>query len=284
MEKANDIINYDRIAKAITYIRNNFKYQPKVKDIANEVNLSAYHFQRIFTDWAGVSPKSFLQYTSIEYAKQILKNSEATLFDAAFETGLSGTGRLHDLFIKIEGMTPAEYKNGGKNLIINFSFNTSPFGNIIIASTQKGICYMGFYENEEEALINLTSQFPNASFIPGHDTMQERALQIFKSKKHSNLDEIKLHLKGTDFQLKVWQSLLKIPTGNLANYQVIAGHIGKLSSSRAVGNAIEKNPVAYLIPCHRVIRVNGEVGGYMWGNERKGAIIGWEAAQLDSYK
>lgn len=275
---AQEHINYIRIAEAIEYIRENFKEQPNLDEVAAKVHLSPFHFQRLFTDWAGVSPKKFLQYISVEHAKQLLKEKEATLFDATHETGLSSTGRLHDLFIKIEGMTPGEFKNGGENLSINYSYAESPFGNIIVASTPKGICYMAFAENEATATADLKAHFPNADFKQKLDLIQQNALYIF-THDWDKLNQIKLHLKGTDFQLKVWETLLKIPMGDLSTYGQIAQEIENPKASRAVGTAIGSNPVAFLIPCHRVIQSSGQFGGYMWGTTRKTAIIGWEAAQ-----
>ena len=276
-----DHINYNRIAEAIGYIKNNFKQQPNLDEVAEKVHLSPAHFQRLFTEWAGTSPKKFLQYISVEHAKSILKEDQkATLFDATFETGLSSTSRLHDLFINIEGMTPAEYKNGGKNLTLHYSFAESPFGNLIVASTAKGVCYMAFEDGEEKALNDLKRKFPNATFQRKLDLLQQNALFIFQN-DWSKLHDIKLHLKGTDFQLKVWESLLKIPMGKLATYGTIAKRIGIPNASRAVGTAIGSNPVAFLIPCHRVIQSTGDFGGYMWGNTRKTAMIGWERAKTN---
>jgi AraC family transcriptional regulator of adaptative response/methylated-DNA-[protein]-cysteine methyltransferase len=273
-------INYTRIAEAIDYIRTNFKNQPGLEEIAEKVHLSPFHFQRLFTEWAGVSPKKFLQYISVEYAKGILKEKQATLFDAAYEAGLSGTGRLHDLFVQIEGMTPGEYKNGGAELDINYSYAQSPFGNILVASTSKGICYMAFTEDEQASLNDLKNRFPNAKFKQILDQLQQNALYIF-THDWTKLSQIKLHLKGTPFQLKVWETLLKIPMGELTSYGTIAHKITRPNASRAVGTAIGSNPVAFLIPCHRVIQSGGAPGGYMWGLTRKSAIIGWEAAKVN---
>lgn len=277
--KVQQEINFNRIADAIGYLSQNFTSQPDLDEVAAKVHLSPFHFQKLFTEWAGVSPKKFLQYISVEYAKGILKNKQATLFDAANETGLSGTGRLYDLFIKIEGMTPGEFKKGGENLRINYSYAESPFGNILVASTHKGICYMAFANDKADAFSTLHNHFPNAHFRQITDLIQQNALDIF-SKDWSQTDQIKLHLKGTDFQLKVWETLLKIPVGKLSTYGNIAGEIHNPKASRAVGTAIGSNPVAYIIPCHRVIRSTGTFGGYMWGPSRKTAIIGWEAAQV----
>ncbi len=274
-------INYNRIAAAIDYIKANFKDQPSLNEIAETVHLSNFHFQRLFTDWAGVSPKKFMQYISVEYAKQLLKEKQATLFDTAYKTGLSGTGRLHDLFINIEGMTPGEFKNGGENLSLNYSFAESPFGKLLVASTSKGICHMAFFSNEQQALSILTSRFPNAMYNQVADKIQQDALFVFQN-DWSKLNQIKLHLTGTPFQLKVWETLLKIPTGNLTTYGAIAKKIDRPKASRAVGTAIGNNPIAFLIPCHRVIQSSGNIGGYMWGTTRKTAIIGWEAAKINA--
>jgi AraC family transcriptional regulator, regulatory protein of adaptative response / methylated-DNA-[protein]-cysteine methyltransferase len=279
--KEQDNINFSRITEAIAYLREHFQQQPDLYDVADKVHLSPFHFQRLFTEWAGTSPKKFLQYISIEHAKKILRSNNATLFDAAMDTGLSGTGRLHDLFMKIEGMTPGEYKSGGENLEINYSFAETPFGNIIIASTQKGICYIAFTDVESLALNDLKKIFPNARYKHFVDLVQQNALRIF-TRDWSKLAQIKLHLKGTDFQLKVWETLLKIPMGRLTTYGEIAKQINNPNASRAVGTAIGSNPVAFLIPCHRVIQSSGIFGGYMWGPERKTAIIGWEAAKNDT--
>ena len=276
-----DSINYYRVAEAIEYIRNNFKRQPDLDEVAKTVNLSPFHFQRLFSEWAGITPKKFLQYTSIQYAKSLLKDSQETLFETAHQTGLSGTSRLHDLFVAIEGMTPGEYKYGGKTLEINHSFEATPFGNLLVASTMRGICYMAFEEEQQLALSKLRAKFPNATLNEKPDLIQQNAMLIFQA-DWTKLKQVKLHLKGTDFQLKVWESLLKIPMGRLSTYGSIAREIDLPNASRAVGTAIGSNPVAFLIPCHRVIQSSGIFGGYMWGPTRKAAIIGWEAARADA--
>ncbi|WP_294316231.1 methylated-DNA--[protein]-cysteine S-methyltransferase [uncultured Chryseobacterium sp.] len=274
-------IDYERIARAIDYIRSNFRLQPGLEEVAEEISLSPAHFQKMFSDWAGTSPKKFLQFISLEHAKSLLKEEKASLFDTALETGLSSTSRLHDLFVKIEGMSPAEYKNGGKSLRINYSFSGSPFGNVIAGSTEKGICYLAFENDIPKALGDLQAKFPNASFFEQQDDFQKNALSIF-SKDWTELNTVKLHLKGTDFQLKVWESLLTIPMGKLSTYGKLAEKIGHSKASRAVGTAIGSNPVAFLIPCHRVIQSSGKIGGYMWGTERKQLIIGWESSRTYS--
>src|SRR5579863_5935951 len=276
--KQQEQINYDRVAEAIDFIRDHFQTQPSLEEVAERIHLSPYHFQRLFTDWAGVSPKKFLQYISVEHAKEVLKDQRATVYDAAFETGLSGTWRLHDLFVSIEGMTPGEFRNGGAELEINYSFAECPFGEMLVASTARGICYMAFVEQEAAAFADLQSQFPNARYRQVTDLTQQNALYIF-TQDWSRLAEIKLHLKGTEFQLKVWETLLTIPMGSLTTYKDIAGRIGNPQASRAVGTAVGDNPVAFLIPCHRVIQSTGVIGQYHWGASRKTAMIGWEAAR-----
>ena len=248
--------------------------------MAGRLRLSTHHFQRMFTDWAGVSPKKFLQYTTLEYAKGLLKKNGSSLLDAALDSGLSGTGRLHDLFVNIEGMTPGEYKNGGMDLSINYSYAECPFGKILVASTPKGICYISFFENEKKVFQDLKSIFPNATYNQTVDMIQQNALFIF-THDWSQLGKIKLHLKGTEFQLKVWETLLKIPMGKLSTYGQIGDQMGNPKATRAIGTAIGNNPVAFLIPCHRVIRSSGEFGEYHWGDSRKVAMIGWEAAKTD---
>ena len=274
-----DSVNYHRIAAAIDYIKANFKSQPDLNEVAESVNLSPFHFQRLFSEWAGVSPKKFLQYLSLDFAKSMLKTQQATLFDVALETGLSGTSRLHDLFLHIEGMTPGEYKNGGEQLRIQYNFAESIFGKIIIASTDKGICYLAFVEDTEAFAFQLLHDtFPNAHYIQGQPEIHQHALQLF-AKDWSQAQDIKLHLKGSPFQLKVWEALLKIPAGRLSTYGTIAAELNNAKACRAVGSAIGKNPIAFLIPCHRVIQSTGIFGGYHWGPTRKTAMIGWEAAQ-----
>lgn len=279
--KSQQELNYNRIADAIRFIKKNYRTQPKLEEIAEHINMSPFHFQRMFSEWAGTTPKRFLQYLNIEYAKKILKETHATLFDTACELGLSGTGRLHDLFINIEGMTPGEYKNGGLALNINYSFADTPFGKIIAASTDKGVCHMAFVdEGERRAFDHLRSIFPNAKYVLSPDTKQQHALSVF-DRDWNRLEEIKLHLKGTEFQFKVWETLLKIPAGGLAIYADLATKSGYNGACRAVGTAVGKNPVAFLIPCHRVIKATGEPGNYHWGEMRKNAIIAWEAAHKD---
>lgn len=269
---------YSKIEAAIKYIDENFKSQPSLDEISNSINLSPTYFQKLFKDWVGISPKKYLQFLSVNYAKSLLVEKEENLFNTSIDSGLSSTSRLHDLFVKIEGMTPGEYKNGGKNLIIDYSFSSSPFGEIIIASTQKGICYLAFINSKNEGLNDLTCQFSNALIQNKSNEIQLNAIKLF-TEKWDDISLVKLHLKGTDFQLKVWEALLTIPYGELSTYGGLSNAINKPKASRAVGTAIGKNPIAFLIPCHRVIQSSGQTGGYRWNPIRKKVILGWEAAK-----
>jgi AraC family transcriptional regulator, regulatory protein of adaptative response / methylated-DNA-[protein]-cysteine methyltransferase len=276
-------IDFDRIANAIDFLKNNFVQQPSLDEVAGHVNMSPFHFQKMFTEWAGVSPKKFLQYITISHAKSMLRDREkqATLFDAAIETGLSGTSRLHDLFVNIEGMTPGDYKNAGEYLNIEYSFANTHFGKIIIASTQKGICHIAFVNDEMDAIKFLQKSFSKSTLLL-QKNIQHKNVTDFFSNNLNQKEKINLHLKGTAFQLKVWETLLTIPTGKLTTYGAIANAIENPKASRAVGSAIGDNPIAFLIPCHRVIQSTGIFGGYMWGEKRKAAIIGWEAVNTSN--
>ncbi len=270
--------DYQRIAAAIEYIRANSKEQPPLDAIAAHIHLSPFHFQRLFKEWAGVSPKKFLQYISAEHARALLLKNK-TLADVSFEAGLSGTSRLHDLFVAVEAMTPGEFKNGGENLEISYIFSATLFGDVIIAATQKGICKIDFIENRDTAVKKLSGYWPNAVLKEKKNEHQQQVLHFFQQ-DWTNLSAIKLHLKGSPFQLKVWEALLKIPSGELSTYASVAHAIKKPKAFRAVGTAIGDNPVAWLIPCHRVIKSTGIIGEYHWGSVRKTSIIGWEQSRL----
>lgn len=269
-------IYYNQIARAIEYIDGHRREQPTLDTVAAEIGMSPFHFQRIFKEWAGITPKQFLQYLNAGYAKHMISETRASLFDTAHEVGLSGTSRLHDLFVTIEGMTPGEYRNGGRGLTINYSYAATPFGDILIASTPKGICFMEFADDHALALNALKSKFPNASYVQFCDAIQQNALFIF-TQDWSRINEIKLHLRCTPFQMKVWETMLKVPCGGMTTYGDIAASIEEPEAARAVGSAVAANPVALLIPCHRVIRSTGDFGNYHWGSVRKQAILGWEA-------
>ena len=279
--KSQLIIDYQRIAETIDYVIENFKDNPSLDEIASVINLSPYHFQRLFSRWVGVSPKKFLQHIKINYAKDKLASEKLPLLHVAYDLGLSSVSRLHDLFVKVEGMTPGQFKSRGEGLEIKYSFHDTYFGKLIIGSTSIGVCYMGFVKDHALGAEKIKAKFLNATFFEGTDDIQVNALKIF-NKDWTNLGNISLHLCGSPFQLKVWEALLSIPMGSLSTYGGIAKNIDRPGSFRAVGNAIGDNPVAYLIPCHRVIRSNGQAGGYRWGLNRKRAMIAREALALDN--
>ena len=273
-------LQYTKIKQAIEFLNKNFKDQPSLDVIAEHVHLSPFHFQKLFTNWAGVSPKKYLQFLTLDYAKEALRCSQASILEASIDTGLSSPSRLHDLFVNVEAMTPKEYKNGGESLMIDYSFAETPFGLIIVASTTKGICYLAFCANKLEGFNALSLIYPNAKYCESVNSMHKNAVSIF----HDNwqkTNEVRLHLRGTEFQLKVWQALLNIPAGDLSSYGDVASAIGTEQSYRAVGTAIGRNPVAFIIPCHRVIQRTGKVGGYRWGTVRKQSMIAWDAAKTN---
>ena len=285
-------IDYRRIEAAIAYIASHYRDAPSLDEVAAAANLSPFHFQRLFTRWAGVSPKGFARYLSLDHARALLRHEGVSCLDAAYEAGLSGPGRLHDMFVRIEAMTPGDYGRGGAGLEIRYGFADSPFGAVIIAATPRGICHLAFCDDgggddRDIALERLRTAFPEADISPaeaGPATISPSAREALSAlgRGWSTPAEIRLHLRATPFQLKVWEALLRIPMGRLASYGDVAAAIGRPGAGRAVGTAIGGNPVAWLIPCHRVIRQSGETGGYMWGAARKQAIIGWESARCDA--
>ena len=272
--------DYSRIEKAILFLGENFRSQPSLEEVARSVNLSEYHFQRLFRRWAGISPKRFLQFLTIEYSKGLLEESK-NLLDVTYEAGLSSPGRLHDLFVAIEAMTPGEYKSRGGGLRITYGIHPTPFGPCLLATTERGICGLSFHGREDcgRAVKNLKSQWPGATFSEGPALTGPLVNRIFHSARAAAGRPLNLFLKGTNFQIKVWQALLKIPTGAVVSYEDLAVLLRRPGSARAVGSAVARNPVAFIIPCHRVIQKFGAAGDYRWGSARKKAILAWEAAR-----
>ncbi|MBI9084945.1 MAG: methylated-DNA--[protein]-cysteine S-methyltransferase [Desulfobacterales bacterium] len=270
--------DYERVEKAIQYLETHFHTQPSLGRIAESTGLSEFHFQRLFSRWVGISPKRFLQYLTKEYAKQMIAGSER-LLDAAFDAGLSGSGRLHDLFVACEAVTPGQYKSRGADLEIAYGIHPSPFGDCLIGSTERGICWLSFVRGlgEKDLLDELARHWKNAILTRNPDRTGPVMEQIFTFPSTGDPAPLHLYVQGTNFQIKVWEALLKIPMGRAVTYQDIARHIGMPKAARAVGNAVGKNPIPYLIPCHRVIRKMGEFGYYGGGPARKKAILGWEA-------
>ena len=271
--------DYQRIEKAIRFIENNFTSQPTLDQIAESVHLSKFHFNRLFKRWAGISPIQFQQILTLEYAKEKLADA-SNLLDTAFDAGLSGPGRLHDLFITFEAMTPGEFKKMGGGLKIGYGFNDTPFGQCLLAVTERGICHLGFVEknNRSEAFNQIQHGWPEATLYEDQTRTRQIVRRIFRLKQPVDSRPFHLHLKGTNFQVNVWRALLKIPAGSIVSYQDIAALIGHPKAFRAVANAIAINPVGYLIPCHRVISKSGKIHQYRWGSARKKAIVGWEAS------
>jgi AraC family transcriptional regulator of adaptative response/methylated-DNA-[protein]-cysteine methyltransferase len=267
--------DYDRIEKAIYFLEDNFQHQPELSEVAKSAGLSEYHFQRIFTRWAGISPKRFLQFLTRENAKDLLKRS--SVLSATYSVGLSSPSRLHDLFVNTEAVTPGEYKTRGAGLVIRYGFHPSPFGEALIGLTDRGICHLSFVQNSQEAaLMNLKANWSNATILEDIQATAALIEPIFSLGQ--NPTPISLFVTGTNFQLKVWEALLNIPRGALTTYEQIATQIGQPGALRAVGTAVGHNPIAYLIPCHRVIRKMGAFGNYRWGTARKKALLGWETA------
>lgn len=276
-----DSINYTyaRIEKAIKFIEANFHRQPSLEEIARSAHMSEYHFQRVFSTWVGISPKRFLQFLTKEYAKELLAESR-NLLDVTYEAGLSSPGRLHDLFVTCEGVTPGEYKSQGRSITIEFGFHESPFGDCLLAVTEKGICGLDFVQEmgREHELAELRTRWENAHFLENPAATTEIAQRLFAKQEERDSVPFHVYLKGTNFQLKVWEALLRIPYAHVVCYEDVASLIGKPNAVRAVANAVGSNPVPFLIPCHRVIRKMGTWGGYGGGRARKKAIIGWEAS------
>jgi AraC family transcriptional regulator of adaptative response/methylated-DNA-[protein]-cysteine methyltransferase len=271
-------LDYTRVERALHFLNANHLRRPALDEIAAHVHLSPFHFERLFQRWAGTSPKRFLQYLTKEHAKALLRDSKS-LLDVAYESGLSGAGRLHDLFVSCEAVTPGEYKLGGKGVTIRYGFHPTPFGECLLASTERGVCALRFVAtpSRQAALRELQDEWRAAEFVKDDDETGEICRQIFRVGPEDSRAPFHLHLRGTNFQLKVWQALLTIPAGGVTNYSDLAAKIGAPNAQRAVGSAVGRNPIAYLIPCHRVIRTLGVIGDYRWGHERKQAMIGWES-------
>ncbi|WP_259017061.1 methylated-DNA--[protein]-cysteine S-methyltransferase [Emticicia fluvialis] len=275
-----DNIDYSRIEKAIHFIEDNFQLQPSLKEIADHVALSEFHFNRLFSKWAGTSPQRFMRFLTKEFAKEKLTQSD-NLLEATFESGLSSTSRLHDLFVTYEAMTPAEFKAKGDGLTIHYGIHETPFGQCLIAVTGRGITDLRFIETEghEMAISEIRTDFANAEFVFDKEFTRPFIEQIFYGTEKT-LTPITLLLRGTNFQIKVWEALLKIPFGQMVSYNTIAQNIGQPTAHRAVGTAIGSNRLAYVIPCHRVLQKVGGIGGYRWGITRKKAMLGWEMGRL----
>lgn len=277
--------DYERIEKSIKFLETNFPSQPGLKELADHIGLSEFHFQRLFSRWVGISPKRFLQFLTKEYAKHLLEDS-VNLLDVTFEAGLSSPGRLHDLFVNCEAVTPGEYKSKGDGLTIKYGFHPSPFGECLLATTERGICGFFFVKNRDrkDPLTELRYFWEHAEIVEDPHASQELIDRIFNPSFADTGTPLHLILNGTNFQIKVWEALIKIPFGAMVSYEDVAIQVGIPAATRAVGSAVGKNPISFIIPCHRVIRKTADFGNYGGGTARKKAILGWEAAQVSLHQ
>ena len=274
--------DYARVEKAIRFLVNNWQDQPGLTQMSEAAGLSEAHFQKMFTRWAGLSPKRFIQYLTLEHAKQALQESQSVL-DVSFEVGLSGPGRLHDLFVACEAMTPGEYKAMGGGLGITYGYAPSPFGECLVGETDRGVCGISFVDGDRvAALDDLKGRWPGASFNRDDKRVEQTAARVYAvygGNTSKSDKDLRLVLKGTNFQLRVWEALMRIPSGCVTSYDNLAERVGKPGAARAVASAVARNPLGPIVPCHRVIRSTGAITGYYWGPDRKRAILGWEAAR-----
>ncbi len=270
--------DYERIEKVIKYIDAHYQEQPSLATLARVANLSESHFQKLFSRWTGVSPKSFLQFLTAQKAKQLLLASKDVL-TASLESGLSGPGRLHDLMISIEAMSPGEFKTKGKGIEILYGTHATPFGSCLIGLTPRGICHMAFFDaDKDRAIAEMKERWAGATFRPSQVKTAPVIRELFKK---TGKRRFSLLLRGTPFQIKVWEALLSIPEGEVVSYNHLAKLAGSPKASRAVGSAVGSNTIAYLIPCHRVIRETGFLGQYRWGESRKKTILHWELTRKE---
>jgi len=273
-------LDYQRIARALAYLRAHYREQPDLAEVAGQFGLSESHFQRLFTRWAGISPKRFIQYLTVEHAKAMMAG-QSSLLELSADAGLSGPGRLHDLFVNLEGLSPGEYRKQAAGMNISWGQVDTPFGKATLAFTPRGVCHLAF-SDDPDPLQKLVGSWPRATLTEKPNEAQKLAHRIFEHAKAGH--PVSAWVVGTNFQLQVWRALLGIPSGSVRNYRQVAEQLGRPSAARAVGTAIAANPIGYLIPCHRVLRGTGDIGEYHWGSERKAAMVAWEAAQSHALK
>jgi AraC family transcriptional regulator of adaptative response/methylated-DNA-[protein]-cysteine methyltransferase len=270
--------DYDLVRRCLAFLTENWREHPSLDSLASETGVSPHHLQRVFTRWAGLSPQAFLQAITIDRARELLRES-ATVLDAAYEVGLSGPGRLHDLFVTHEGMPPGAYRAKGRGLVISYGFHPSPFGLALVMTTPHGLCGLAFADEGEQqaALADMRARWPEARYVEDSARTAAFATRIFDTAKWRADQPLRVVLIGTDFEIRVWETLLRIPLGRATTYSEIACHIDKPMAARAVGTAVGRNPVSFVVPCHRVLGKSGSLCGYHWGLTRKRAILGWEA-------
>lgn len=276
--------DYELIRRAIAFLSETWTEQPPLERLAQHLGLSPGHCQKLFKRWCGLSPKEFVQAITVDHARNLLGGS-ASVLETAHEVGLSGAGRLHDLFVSHEAMTPGDYKRRGDGLEMAYGFHPSPFGEALLMATERGIAGLAFVNEDAgqtraEALADMTQRWPRATFAERPDVTAREARTIFDPAKWRREQPVRLVMIGTDFDIRVWETLLKIPMGRAVSYTDIARHIGQPSASRAVGSSVGRNPISFVVPCHRVLRGDGSLGGYHWGLTRKRALIGWETGQM----
>jgi AraC family transcriptional regulator, regulatory protein of adaptative response / methylated-DNA-[protein]-cysteine methyltransferase len=273
--------DYDVVRRAIGHIRGHWREQPEIDAIAEAAGVTPTELHHLFRRWAGLTPKAFLQALTLDGARQLLRDS-ASVLDATYEVGLSGPGRLHDLFVTHEAMSPGEWKTGGEGLTIFFGFHPSPFGSALVMATERGLAGLAFADPGEEraALADMKSRWPRAAYVEDSARTAAIARRIFDSSQWQQDKPLRVVLIGTDWEVRVWETLLQIPMGRLTTYSDIAGKIHKPAAARAVGAAVGKNPVSFVVPCHRVVGKSGDLTGYHWGITRKRAMLGWEAGQV----
>jgi len=278
--------DYDQIRRAIAFLTQRWEEQPSLERLADHLGLSPAHCQKLFKRWCGLSPKEFVQAITVDHARGLLSSS-ASVLEAAHEVGLSGGSRLHDLFVTHEAMTPGDYKRRGEGLEIAYGFHDTPFGEALLLATERGVAGLAFVDEDKgqtraEALADMTSRWPMARFTQASDQTEPHVRRIFCGNGRDYEQAVRLILIGTDFEIRVWETLLKIPMGRAVSYADIARHLGHPTASRAVGTAVGRNPISFVVPCHRVLRGDGNLGGYHWGLTRKRALIGWETGRVRS--
>jgi len=274
--------DYELVRRNLDFLREHWREQPSLDVLARQNDLSPAHLQRLFMRWAGLSPKAFVQALTIDHARRLLRES-ASVLDTSYEVGLSGPGRLHDLFVTLEGMTPGAYKARGRGLTIRYGFHDCPFGKVLLMMTDQGICGLAFADEgqEDSSLADMRSRWPEAHYQEDQTSTAGPVVRIFSPGQWTQQQPLRITFIGTEFETKVWQTLLKVPMGRATTYSDIAGHIGSPKAARAVGAAVGRNPISFVVPCHRVLGKSGSLCGYHWGLTRKQAILGWEAGLLE---
>ncbi|HML06637.1 MAG TPA: bifunctional helix-turn-helix domain-containing protein/methylated-DNA--[protein]-cysteine S-methyltransferase [Xanthobacteraceae bacterium] len=273
--------DYDVVRRAIGHIRSHWRQQPEIEAIAEAAGVTPTELHHLFRRWAGITPKAFLQALTLDSARRLLRDS-ASVLDASYEVGLSGPGRLHDLFVTHEAMSPGEWKSGGEGLTMHFGFHPCPFGIALIMATERGLAGLALADAGEEraTLADMKSRWPRATYVEDRSRTAALARRIFDPTLWRPSEPLRVILIGTDWEVRVWETLLKIPMGRLTTYSDIAGKVCTPAAARAVGAAVGKNPICFVVPCHRVVGKSGELTGYHWGLTRKRAMLGWEAGKL----